>query len=91
MTNIFDFLRSILFTKRELPLSSIEEEKTFDLYMINRWCSMADKDCAKIINETTNRFGTHLESKSRQYTFLRSVTPHYKYRKINYIKRKSVD
>lgn len=90
MANIFDYLKSILFTKKDLNFKSVEEEN-FDLYMVNRWCSMADKDCAKIINETTNKFGYYIDSKHRQYKFLQSVLPQYKFRKINYIKRKTVE
>ena len=91
MFNIFDYLKGILFTKKDVNVSSIDEEKNFDLYMVNRWCSMVDGDCAKIINETTNKFGQQLESKERQFNFLKTVTPQYKFKKINYIKRKAVE
>jgi hypothetical protein len=91
MTNIFDYLRSIFFTKQDVANTTFEDEKNFDLYMINRWGSMVDKDCAQIINQTTNRFGIQLETKNRQYNFLKAVAPQYKYKKINYIKRKAVE
>lgn len=91
MSNIFDFLKGILFTKTPLPAHTVEDEKGFDLYMVNRWCSMVDGDSAKIINETTNRFGLVLGSKQDQYNFLKNVLPKYKFRKIEYIKRKIVD
>jgi hypothetical protein len=91
MTNIFDILKGILFTKKSHSFSTIEDEKQFDLYMVNRWCSMVDKDCAKIINETTNKFGMNLDSKQTQYKFLQNVLPKYNFHKINYIKRKVVD
>ena len=89
MLNIFDYLKSILFTKKEIQVKSVEEEN-FDLFMVNRWCSMLDKDCAKIINETTNKFGYILDSK-QQYKLLQNTLPQYKFRKINYIKRKTVE
>jgi hypothetical protein len=91
MSTIFDFLNGILFTKKEIPSGTIEDEKNFDIFMINRWVSMVDKDCAKIINETTNRISSALPSKKAQYDFLSSVIPKQKFRKIHYIKRKSVD
>jgi len=91
MATIFDYLKGILFTKTQIPSNTVEEEKTFDIYMVNRWCSMVDKDSAKIINETTNKFGHLLSSKQHQYTFLKTVLPRYKYQRINYIKRKTVD
>lgn len=91
MISIFDYLKGILFTKSNSPSINMEDEKNFDLYMINRWCSMVDRDSAKIINETTNKFGNLLPSKNSQYDFLKSVLPRYKYQRINYIKRKTVD
>lgn len=91
MIGLFDYLKSILFTKKDILVKSIEEEKGFDMYMINRWCSMVDKDSAKIINETTNKFGHLLETKGHQYRFLQTILPQYKFRKIDYIKRKAVE
>ena len=90
MVNIFDYLKSILFTKKDPNIKSLEEEN-FDLFMVNRWCSMVDKDAARIINETTNKFGFALDSKHSQFKFLQTVLPQYKFHKINYIKRKAVD
>jgi hypothetical protein len=90
MVNIFDYLKSILFTKKDLNIKTVEEEN-FDMYMVNRWCSMVDADAARIINETTNKFGYLLETKDHQYKLLQNILPSYKFRKINYIKRKTVD
>lgn len=89
MLNIFDYLKSILFTKKEISAKTIEEEN-FDLFMVNRWCSMMDGNCSKIINETTNKFGYTLNSE-QQYKLLQNILPQYKFRKINYIKRKAVE
>ena len=91
MQSIFDVLKGVLFTKKEYPFQYTEEEKNFDIFMVNRWVSMVDKDSANIINETTNRFGNTFTSKKQQYDFLKNVLPKYKFHKINYIKRKSVD
>jgi len=91
VSNIFESLKGILFTKKEYPFQYTEDEKNFDTFMVNRWISMVDKDSARIINETTNRFGAVFASKKQQYDFLKDVLPKYKFHKINYIKRKSVD
>ena len=91
MHSIFDILKGILFTKSEFPFKIAEDEKNFDAFMINRWVSMVDGDSAKIINETTNRFGAVFSDKEQQYNFLKTVLPKYKFHKINYIKRKNVD
>ena len=90
MVNIFDYLKGILFTKKDPNIKSIEEDN-FDLFMVNRWCSMVDKDSARIINETSNKFGFILDSKQKQFKFLQTVLPQYKFHKINYIKRKAVE
>lgn len=91
MHSIFDILKGVLFTKTEFPFKIAEDEKNFDLYMVNRWVSMVDKDSARIVNETTNRFGSVFSEKQQQYNFLKAILPKYKFHKINYIKRKSVD
>lgn len=91
MQNIFDILKGILFTKKEYPFQFTEDEKNFDSFMVNRWLSMVDGDSAKIVNETTNKYGAIFSNKKQQYDFLKSVLPKYKFHKINYIKRKSVD
>ena len=91
MPTIFDFLKGILFTKTEIPSVTKEEEKPFDIFMVNRWCSMVDEDSAKIINETSNKFGHLIADKKDQYNLLKNILPRYKYKRINYIKRKVVD
>jgi len=91
VSNIFDILNGILFSKKEYPLQYTEEEKNFDSFMVNRWVSMVDKDSARIVNETTNKFGSIFTSKKQHYDFLKTVLPKYKFHRINYIKRKSVD
>lgn len=91
MSSIFDYLGGILFSKRPWPTKTVEEEKTFDIFMVNRWCSMVDKDSARLVNETTNKFGHLIDGKEKQYNFLKTVLPKYKYKRINYIKRKTVE
>lgn len=91
MPTIFDYLKGILFLKTPIPSKTEEDNKSFDIFMVNRWCSMVDGDSAKIINETTNKFGHLLPDKNKQYEFLKNVLPKYNYRRINYIKKKSLD
>jgi hypothetical protein len=91
MYSIFDILKGVLFTKSQYPIQYAEEEKNVDTFMLNRWISMVDGDSAKIINETTNKYGSIFHSKKTQYNFLKTILPKYKFHKINYIKKKTVD
>ena len=47
---IFDFISSVLFTKKRNCLSTIDEENEFSPYMLNRWCSMYSPTVATFSN-----------------------------------------
>lgn len=85
---IFDVLNSILFSKKKIDLN-IEEESTFNLFMVNRWLSMYSPDLTTIINSMTNNgIGQVLETKTDQYSFLYNFLPRLKFKRISYIKKK---
>lgn len=85
---IFDVLNSILFSKKKIDLN-IEEESTFNLFMVNRWLSMYSPDLTTIINSITNNgIGQVLETKTEQYSFLYYFLPRLKFKRISYIKKK---
>jgi hypothetical protein len=83
---IFNYIDSVLFTKRKLNKLN-EGETQFNLYMLNRWCSMYSPDIASIVNETTNIYGKTFSSKQEQYEFILSLLPKVKKNKISYIKK----
>lgn len=84
---IFDVLNSLLFTKKQLDLN-VEDEQVFNLFMVNRWCSMYSKELATIINHTTNINTTGIfDSKQDQYLFLKNLLPSFRFKRINYIKK----
>lgn len=84
---IFDILNSLLFTKKSLDLN-IEDEQQFNLFMVNRWCSMYSESITTIINHTTNnKLGGIFDTKQDQSLFLKNILPRVKFKKINYIKK----
>jgi hypothetical protein len=84
---IFDYINSVLFSKKKLNTIN-EEESQFSLYMLNRWCSMYSTDIASIINESTNLYGKSFSTRQEQYEYALSIFPKVKSKKINYIKKK---
>ena len=83
---IFNFIDSILFNKKKLNTIN-EGETQFNLYMVNRWCSMYSSDVAQIINETSNKYGKLFQTKQEQYEFVLNMLPRVKKQRINYIKK----
>ena len=83
---IFNFIDSVLFTKKKLNTIN-EGETQFNLYMLNRWCSMYSSDIAPILNETTNKYGKLFQTKQEQYDFILNMLPRVKKKRLNYIKK----
>lgn len=83
---IFNYIDSVLFTKQKLNKLN-EDETQFNLYMLNRWCSMYSPDMAHIINETTNRQKELFTLKQDQYNYVLNILPKVKKKRINYIKK----
>ena len=83
---IFNYIDSVLFTKQKLNKLN-EEETQFNLYMLNRWCSMYSPDMAQIINETTNKQKELFTLKQDQYNYIFNILPRVKKNRINYIKK----
>jgi hypothetical protein len=83
---IFNYIDSVLFTKQKLNKLN-EDETQFNLYMLNRWCSMYSPDMAQIINETTNRQKELFTLKQDQYNYIFNILPKVKKKRINYIKK----
>jgi hypothetical protein len=83
---IFNYIDSVLFTKKKLNTIN-EGETQFNLYMLNRWGSMYSSDVAYIINETSNKYGKLFQTKEEQYQFVLNLFPKVKKKRINYIKK----
>lgn len=83
---IFDYLDSILFTKKKI-VDIKENDQGFNFYMMNRWISMYSTEMAEYINNTSNLMCCEFKTKQEQYNFLYNTIPRLRKRKINYIKK----
>lgn len=88
---IFDCLNDILFTKRGKLLQNVDDETTFNQYMINRWTSMYSPGMAQLVNNTVNWLYTTFETKQQYYKFVSKVFPRVTQKRIHYIKKAKPD
>jgi len=86
---IFDFIGSILYTKKK-TLNTVEEESEFSPYLVNRWASMYSPSLIQACN-TINKYLSVFESKKDLYNLFVAVFPKVPNKKITYFKRKKVD
>tara|TARA_R110002020_G_C16080840_1_gene757031 strand:- start:450 stop:854 length:405 start_codon:yes stop_codon:yes gene_type:complete len=86
---IFDYINDILYQKKGHLLNNVDDESSFNLYMINRWVTMYSTSVTKIVNLTTNKYYSIFETKKEMYNFLLTMLPKVKFRRIHYIKKKS--
>lgn len=85
--NIFNYISNILFTKKDRYLKTIDQQSDYQPFLINRWCSMLNKQTCHLINTTSNTIYQVLDSKRDHYKFLHFILPRDKFRRINYIKK----
>lgn len=84
---IFDILDDILFTKKGNLLKNVDEEGSFNNYMVNRWISMHSPSLAIVINNTGNWLWSIFETKQEYYKFINTIIPRVAKKRIHYIKR----
>jgi hypothetical protein len=84
---IFEYIKNVLFFKKEYLQENAEEVKQYNVYMVNRWVSMSDPECANLINETTNKKNYLNNDREMHYKLLLNIVPKQKYKRINYIKK----
>lgn len=85
--NLFNYLNNLIFTKKQPSRNTVEQASDYQPFLINRWCSMHDKQTANIINTTVNTMFPVFEDKTKHYSFLHKILPRAKFSKINYIKK----
>ena len=83
--NIFDYINNILFHKKDLPLSS--EENQFSGYLANRWISMYSPGLATVVNCSTNWLYPIFQTNQEYYKFLLTIIPRTRQKYIRYIKK----
>ena len=84
---IFDILNDILFTKKGNLLKNVDEESSFNNYMVNRWVSMYSPSLAIVINNTSNWLWSVFETKQDYYKFINTIIPRVSRKRIHYIKK----
>jgi len=84
---MFDHLNKILYKSKESDISNLNEDKEFQPFLIQRWCSMHSTPIAQIVNDTTNRYWGCFENNKDWYIALKTVIPTCKFKKISYIKK----
>ena len=85
----FNLLTDILFKKKKTYSSYHEEQLDFNSFILQRWCSMLNKDNTLIINETTNRWMPDIFTKNMLYKFYLTILPAVAQKKVAYIKKSS--
>lgn len=83
---IFDFISSVLFTKKKNCLNTVDEEGEFSPYMLNRWCSMYSQTTATFSNIVNKYLGV-FDNKKDLYNLFVAVMPKVSSRRISYIKK----
>mgnify|MGYP003339640832 CR=1 FL=1 len=86
---IFSYIDSVLFNKNKLNTIN-EEESEFNLYMLNRWCSMYSDSMCLICNQL-GKYIRVFDNKQDIITFYTAVLPKVPAKKITYFKRKKVE
>jgi len=89
--NIFNYLSSILFTKKTISPGELDQQSDYQPYLVNRWCSMLNKHTCVAINSTANHLYSILENKQTHWKFLHYILPKNSFKKINYHKKQKVD
>jgi len=83
---IFDFISSVLFTKKQNCLNTVDEEGEFSPYMLNRWCSMYSPTVATFSNVLNKYLGV-FDNKRDLYNLFVAVMPKVSSKRISYIKK----
>jgi hypothetical protein len=84
---MFDSINRVLYKTKGYDTSNINEDKEFQPFLIQRWCSMHSTPIAHIINETTNRYWNTLENNKDWFIALDTIIPTCKFKRISYIKK----
>jgi hypothetical protein len=88
VSNHFNFLKDLLFTKRKSSLDDIEQH-LISPYLLNNWISGYNPDIIELLNETANKYSQVFSSdKEKLYNFYYNIIPKLKYSHLKYPKSK---
>ena len=86
MSTIFDFLNDILFSKKKEAFRSVDDNKAFSPFLLNRWISMYSPGMALVVNNI-GKYISLFDDKVDLYNFFVAVIPKMPRKNINYIKK----
>ena len=84
---MFDYLNKILYKQKGSEIENIDEDKEFQPFLVQRWCSMHSTPVVDLINMTTNRYWSVYSTNKEWYAALNTVIPVCKFKRLNYIKK----
>lgn len=85
---MFNYLNSILYkSNTNVNLYKINEDSTFQPFLMQRWCTMHSAAVTTICNETSNRYWSVLETNKEWYALLTTTIPKCNFKKIAYHKK----
>ena len=85
---IFTYLDNILYKKSNKVFKNIDNEGTYNHFMMCRWLSMHSPNVAHLVNETANWLYPIMEDKQLSYKFLQNIIPRQQFNRFYYIKKK---
>ena len=88
---MFNAINRILYKNKEFDISSVDVDKEFQPFLIQRWCSMHSTPITQLINDTTNRYWNNLENNRDWFIALDTIIPVCKFKRISYIKKTKND
>ena len=84
---MFDYLNKILYKQKESDIVSLDEDKEFQPFLVQRWCSMYSPPVANLLNMTTNRYWLSYSTNKEWYMALKTVIPVCKFKRLSYIRK----
>lgn len=88
MSELFNILDNICFSKKKTSLTTYDEIKEFSPYMINRWITMIDPNYAPFVNKAQKLIGTLTPQQYYEYLIL--VIPKIPRKRYSYIKGEKI-
>lgn len=90
--NFFQIQNKLFYSKKSrAEYLDDEGERAFVPFLINRWLSFYSNDTINFINETLNKYAGLFEDKQKQYRLYYNLIPRFKYKRVQYIKKKKKD
>lgn len=84
---MFNYVNEILYKQKESNFNNVDEDKEFQPFLIQRWCTMHSTPVAELINMSSNRYWSTYTSNKEWFIALKSTIPACKFKRLNYLKK----